>query len=447
MPLGTTLRSLLFAPRQLPILGDALAMRDDPLGTMMRLAREQGGLARIQFGPRRVWLLSDPALIEDVLVRNPKRYHRRTPVYRAMYKFMGPSILTVDGEDWRKHRRIVQPAFHKRRLESFAETITTIADSHLARWSGELDVADAMMRLTLKVVSDTLLGTETDAHSTEIGHHTAHAQRYAEEAMQQIFRLPKSIRTPRQRAADRTVAHLDRLAYDLIDAHANTPTGGDDAVSMLLEARYEDGSPLPRERIRNELVTLIVAGHETTSNALSWTLMRLSQHPAVARRLRAEIDEVLGSRTPTFDDLPKLRYARCVFDEAMRLHPPVWATSRIANERHELGRETIDEHEMLVISPYVTHRRPELWDNPEGFDPERWRTLGQTGALAPLTFFPFGGGARKCVGEAFAYLEAILILAMIMQRLDLHLTGRPIVPATQITLGFASGLWMKASAR
>lgn len=436
------------APRPLPIVGHALALQQDPLRLITALAREHGGMAPIRIGPLRGYLVSEPALVGEVLVSKAKHYTRKTRVYRAMTEFLGHGILTTEGEDWRVHRRIVQPAFHKQRLARFSDDIVRITDEALEGWAGELDVSDRMMRLTLRIVSEVLLGTKTESDAEDIGEAVDDAQRYVEEVMAQVVPTPRFLPTPRNRAFARALRTLDRVAYGIIDERRRSGVVGNDAVSMLLEARYEDGTPLSRERIRNELITLLAAGHETTANALSWTLMRLSMHPDIARRVVAEVDRVIGDRAPTFEDLPKLVLVRRVFDEAMRLHPPVWVTGRQVIEPHALGGRAMTPGEMVMLSPYVTHRRADLWDNPEGFDPDRWEALEARGALPPFTYYPFGGGTRKCVGEAFAYLEATLVLAMIAQRLRLQLVpGKPIAAAPQITLGLASGLWMKAIPR
>ena len=435
------------APRPLPLVGHALAMRADPLRLLSSLARTHGGVAPLQIGPMRGHLVSEPALVGEVLVHHKSRYSRRTRVYEAMAEFLGRGILTTEGDDWRIHRRIVQPAFHRKRLASFTDSIVAITASNLDSWRGEIDVSAAMMGLTLRIVSEVLLGTKTESNAEDIGEAVDAAQRFTETVIAQVIAVPRFVPTARNRDFGRALVTLDRVAYEIIDERTRSGARGDDCVSMLLDARYEDGQPLARRRIRDELVTMLAAGHETTSNALSWTLMRLSQHPEVRRRLVAEVDEVLEGRAPSFEDIAKLRYTRWVFDEAMRLHPPVWTTGRVALEPHTLGTRRIEKDDLLILSPYVTHRRADLWDNPEGFDPSRWEALSERGALAPFTFFPFGGGTRKCVGEAFAYLEAIVVLAMIAQRSELHLTARPVVPLPQITLGIAEGLWMQVAPR
>lgn len=435
------------SPRRLPFVGHGLAMREDPLRCVLALSRDHGGIAPVHIGPVRGVMIADPELIGEVLVRQQDRYTRKTIVYEAMARFLGRGILTTEGPDWRTHRRIVQPGFHKKRLASFADAIVDITRGDLASWQGEVDVSALMMRLTLRVVSEVMLGTRTEADAEAIGRAIDVGQRYTEALIVGGFELPKFVPTRRRRELARAIETLDRVAYTIIDERRRSGERGDDVTSMLLDARYEDGSELPRQRIRDELITLMVAGHETTSNALSWTLMRLSQHPDVARRLRAEVDEVLGERAPTFEDLPALRYTRWVLDEAMRLHPPATTTGRIALEPHTLGGHALDEGDLVLISFYALHRNPTVWDNPEGFDPDRWEALSEPGALPRFAFAPFGAGTRKCVGEAFAYLEATLILAMIAQRFELQLTSRPVVPSPQITLGMAEGLWMSARPR
>ncbi|MEM9693196.1 MAG: cytochrome P450 [Myxococcota bacterium] len=430
----------------LPLVGHAWEMRKDPLALLLELTHAHGGIAPITLGPYTGHLVTEPGLVEEVFVQHPERYHRRTRVYLAMAEFLGQSILTTEGDDWRVHRRIVQPGFQKKRLATFADRIGGIAEEAFDGWLGEVDVAARMMEVTLRIVSEVLLGTKTSGHADAIGASVEAGQRYAESVMAAVFTLPPSIPTPRRIAFNRTLARIDEVAFSLIDEKTRAIAegeAGDDVATMLLEARYEDGTPLERRRVRDELITLLAAGHETTSNALTWTLIRLSQHPDVRRRLREEVEGVLGGRTPGYDDVKRLTYTRWVFDESMRLHPPVWATGRCARVPHRLGNRDIAEGELLLISPYVTHRRPDLWDNAEGFDPERWRKLAPRGALPPFTFYPFGGGSRKCVGESFAYLEAVMLLAMLVQRYDLQLSGRPIRRLSQITMGTEGGVWMK----
>lgn len=435
--------------RRLPVVGHALQMGGDPLRLFTALAREHGGMAPIQIGPMKGYLLSDPELLSEVFVSKRKLYTRKTRVYDALAQFLGRGILTTEGDDWRVHRRMVQPAFHKKRLDAFSERTAKITEECLDAWpvDREIDMSDAMMRVTLRIVSEVLLGSETTEYATEIGQAVDDTQRWVERVISEGVPVPRWLPIARNRERDDLKARLDRLAYQMIEERERGERG-DDVISMLLDARYEDGSPVPRQRIRDELLTLLAAGHETTANATGWTLMRLSQHPDVARKLEAEVDEVLGGRRPTFEDLPKLRYTRWVFDESLRLHPPAWVTGRVVKEAHQLGGRSMEPGMLVLLSPYLAHRSVDLWDNPEGFDPDRWEKLSERGALPPFAFLPFGGGTRKCVGEAFAYLEATIVLAMCAQRFRFELApGVPIVRQPRITLGVEGALPMRVKRR
>jgi len=437
------------ALHRLPVVGEGLAFGDDPLGFLLRQAR-RGGVTTFRLGPMHAALVADPPRIADVLIHQRKRYSRNTRVYATMRKFLGRGILTSDGEHWRKHRRIVQPAFHRRRLQTYADFMVRSAIEAAARWRTDsvIDVAEEMMQLTLRIVSETLFGANTDDEAQAIGAAIDAGQRFTENVIKRIVPIPEWLPTEDNRRFREAVAELDRVAYRLIDARlAKKAAGealGDDVLSMLVLARTEDGQSLPREQIRDEVLTLLAAGHETTANALSWTFELLSRHPLVLQKLRTEVNTVLGDRAATIEDVPALRYARFVFDESLRVRPPVFLTGRIVLEAHELGGVALAPDTLVLLSPWVTGRDERYFPNPEGFDPDRWEALSQPKALPPMAFFPFGGGARKCVGEAMAYLEGVLVLATLVQRVSLELVpGHPVVPATQITMGLEHGLRMR----
>ncbi len=439
-------------PPALPLVGHALAMAKDPLGLVLRLG-QQGDVVPLRLGSVRAHLVGSAEGAEAVLRSQAKHYSRKTRVWDVMRMFLGDGILLTEGPQWKSQRRVVNPAFHRRRLASFADTMRGETDAMLAGWrDGQtLDVADAMMRLTLRIVSQTLFGTTTEADADVIADAVDRGQRYAEASMSGLNLVPVKVPTRRNRAFLRAIADLDRVALRLIETRRDelrAADAGDDVLTMLLEARTEDGEELPTKQIRDEVITLLSAGHETTANALAWTFYRLSRHPEVLRTLTAQIDEALGGEPPTPDDLARVPYARWVFDEALRLHPPAWITGRLVKEPHTLLGVPQRPGDVTLISPYVVHRRATTFANPEGFDPARWEALSQPKALPPFAFFPFGGGPRKCIGEAFAYLEALLVLVRVLQRFQLELVpGHPVVPAPQITLGLAQGLRMTLRAR
>lgn len=432
---------------RLPFLGHLLALQADPLRFLDRLAEQHAEIASIGMGPLRGHVVISPDLVGEVLREKGERYGRGTRVYKAMTGFLGYGILTSEGEHWRKHRRIVQPGFHPRRLQAFAETMTRVTSEGVDGWGDEIELREAMMRITLGIVGETLFGTQTGAIAEDVGRAVDAAQRYAEKVIGSIVVEPDFVPTRRNRDFQRHVARLDVLLYDLIDARMRSSARGDDVLSMLVDARDEDGKPISRKQIRDEVATLLAAGHETTANALVWTFYRLSRHPEAGRKLRRELDEVLGGRVPTFADVPQLVQTARVLDESMRLHPPVWLTGRMAMEDHALGGHPIRKGDLLLISPWINHRHPRFWTDPEGFDPDRWAEL-EKGARHPFQYYPFGGGPRKCVGAGFARMEGILALATIAQRVQLELVpGQRVEALPQITLGVRDPLRMAVRKR
>ena len=423
-------------------------MRRDPLGFLGSLAEAHRarGLAPLTLGTTPGYLVFAPELVERVLRSSMRSFNRQTPVYRTLSRFLGRGILTSEGDHWRKHRRVVQPAFHRQRLQAFGDVMVRLVDEAIDRWSSPFDLTDEMMRLTLGVVGETLFGTDMQWMSEELSKALDTAQRHTESVVAGLVPLDEAVPSRRGRRFAKAIDTMDRLAYQLIDRRREAGTHGDDVLGMLLAARGENGEPLPRRQVRDEVLTLVSAGHETTANALSWTLIEGGRHPDHWQRLVREVDEALGGRRPSSDDLGALPTIRRVLDEAMRLHPPVWTTGRIADESVALGDVKLAPGELVLLSPWVTHRLPSLWRQPETFDPDRW--LEPAVPAHPLAFFPFGGGARKCVGEAFAYLEATLVLARIAQRVRLELVpGEPLRAEPQITLGVAGDTRVSATAR
>lgn len=350
---------------------------------------------------------------------------------------------------------MIQPAFHRRRLEALSGEVVDVIDQHLRSWTATtskgdqvFDARDAMMHLTLELASSILVGARTKRDAEALGAAVDSGQQYVQRMLP--FPWLASFSPLNRRLMAPTRKTLDKIAFRLIrtrreELKRDLNAKHNDALSMLLDARYEDGSPMPDQQIRDEMMTLLVAGHETTSNAVSWTLWYLAKHPEVRRQLESEVDRVVGDRLPTFADMNALPFTRAVLDESMRLRPPVWVTGRVCTTAHDFGGVHFDVGQLVLISPWVVHRRADIYDNPNAFDPSRWDQI--RGQLPPMAFLPFGGGARKCVGEAFAYLEAILMLVMITQRMRLELAPGNVVMEPQITLGFAKGLRMKVTPR
>ncbi|MGF7237121.1 MAG: cytochrome P450 [Frankia sp.] len=447
-------------------IGAIRLLRADPLAGLTRLRREFGPIVRLSSRPVSAFLVADPAAIADGLVGS-NRTHAKGAVRRGfgssetvvqpLTMLLGQGLLTSAGEVHRRQRRLMQPLFHRQRIEGYGDTFARIADDTAATWRDgqRLDVHAEMTEMTLAIVARTLFGVDLDSEivavvRTAIDENMPAAGRARLPGFETFERLP--LPAPRRRRAARE--SLDRVVYDLIEARRAAGAGGDDLLSLLLSTRDADtGAGMADEEVRDEALTIMLAGHETTANALSWTFHLLGGDPEVAARMHAELDTVLAARTPTMDDLPRLPYTDAVFRESMRLYPPVWAMGRHLTEEREVGGFLLPAGSTLLFSQWVVHRDERWWPNPDRFDPTRW--LGATigvGAAPPdqprYSYFPFGGGPRQCIGNTFAHAEGVLALAAISRRwLFAPVAGVEIVPQPLVTLRPRDGLPMTAHRR
>ncbi len=427
-------------PRGLPLLGSALAFGRDPLDFLTRTARTYGDVARITFGPGKIYQISHPELIEQVLVANNRIFPKEDiEQMRGSldYLLFGTGLLTSNGEFWLRQRRLAQPAFHRQRVVGYSEATVESAHRMLAGWSDgqALDVHEEMMRLTLEIVGRTLFGSEVSTEASEVGESLGVVMDVSADSLGKPFQLPYTVPTPSNRRFVAAVRRLEAVIARMISERRATDADTGDLLSMLLHARDEDGSRMDDRQLRDELITLFLAGHETTALALSWTWYLLAQHPEAEARLHQELDRVLGGRAPTMADLPELRYTELVLRESMRLYPPAWILSgRVAARDTELGGFQIPAGSVMSVSQWVVHRDPRFFPQAERFLPERWE--GDLEKRLPrFAYFPFGGGPRLCIGQAFAMMEATLILAAVAQRFRLALVpGQRVVPQPSITL-------------
>ena len=419
-----------------PILGHMRGAVDDPLRSFLRWREEVGDIARARLGGIVVHMISSPALVREVLKDRHREFVKPIQGRRNLSRILGNGLLVSEGEFWLRQRRIMQPAFHKKRISGFGERMVQAAEDLGDEWATRdepFDVSHDMMRITLRIVQETLLGTTASSDADQVGESVS----YVISAMNQRFRRvvmpPENWPTPANRRFAKHREVLDAAVGSIIRARRASPERGDDLLSMLLDSVDEEtGESMTDEQLRDEVMTIFLAGHETTANALSWTFYLLGKHPEVARRLREELSEVLGGRTPTTEDYPNLKYTRMVFCESMRLYPPAWIMARAPREDVELGGYTIEAGSRIFIPPWVVHRNPNVWPDPEGFDPERFR---DPKAIDPFAFFPFGGGRRMCIGQGFAMLEGVLLLASLTQRFRLELVpGHPVEPEALVTL-------------
>lgn len=418
----------------LPLVGNALRAFRDPLAFLFRSARRYGDVVDLGVPIKRTLLVSHPELIEQVLVRDHKSYVKDWTT-RDLGELLGRGLVTSDGDLWKRQRRLMQPAFHRERVAAYGQVMVQMTERTLDGWAAgqERDIHEEMMKLTREIVATTLFSADvaTDARGVGAALEAA-VRRYAE--IPPGVPLLRRIPTPGKRRFDRGVRQLDALIARLIaERRAGSPDAGD-LLSMLVWARGEAGEQMPDRQIRDEVMTLFLAGHETTALALTWTWVLLARHPAVRDRLLRELDEVLGGRAPTPDDLPKLRYTEHVVTESMRLYPPVWVIGREAVAPTTVGDFEVPKGTQIWISQHIVHRDPRYYADPEAFLPERWED-DLARRLPRYAYFPFGGGPRVCIGNAFAMMEATLLLAAIARRFTIALVpGQEITPEASVTL-------------
>jgi cytochrome P450 len=434
-------------PKGPPLLGHLFAFRRDPLAFLSRIARDYpGDVLRFRPGPRDVYLLKHPDLIKDVLVTHQHDYSKSRGLEWAKL-FLGEGLLTSEGEFHTRQRRLAQPAFHRQRIGSYADDMVQRTVRAREAWSAGqvLDVDDEMMRLTLAVVSSSLFGTDVGASAEQVSEDLASIIALFPRFSLPLFGLIQKLPLPSNVRFDRAVARLDALVYRLISERQRDGRDHGDLLSMLVLAQDDEGGGRMTDRqLRDEVITLLLAGHETTSNALTWTWYLLSQNPEAEARWREELRRVLGDRVPTIEDLPALRYTEMVLAESMRLFPPAWGIGRRALRDVTLGGFAIRKGAILALSPYIVHRDARFWPDPLRFDPDRF-TPEAKAARPRFAYFPFGGGARSCIGEPFAWMEGVLLLATIGQRWGLRLLpGHPVELQALMTLRPRYGMRMVA---
>lgn len=408
-------------PRPLPVVGNILDFRRDQLGYLQQLQRRYGKMATIYIGNTPVVLLFRPEHVRYVLTENPRNFTSRE-VAEGLRQLIGDGLLTIDGETHRQQRRRVQPAFHKKRVESYASTMVQYAEEMLKGWYvGErLDVSVAMQELTLRIVGKCLFNVDLDEQVNSMGSDftamIANPVGLLEGFLNIRIDSPLTAYGRRMEAKRR----VDEFIYALISKRRAEGQDKGDVLSMLLqEHEGEDtlADKLTDKQVRDHTMTFVAAGHETTANALTWTFYLLSRYPQVRDKLLAELKSVLNGRAPTVDDLAKLPYLEWVLNESMRLYPPAWTQGRRAVEAFELDGVHFPAGTMVMFSQWVIHRLPEIWGDAEVFRPERWDPASdEKEKMPPWSYFPFGGGPRICIGMPFAQLEAKLLLATILQR-------------------------------
>jgi cytochrome P450 len=422
----------------------------DILGFYSRSQREYGDVVQLDLAGWTSFLVSHPDAIETVLVTNHRNFIKHTFFWRHVTTMFGKGLLTSEGSHWVQQRKLIQPAFHRDRINSYGSVMVASTERILEGWrDGQTrDVHADMMLLTMDIVVRTLFGSGVSAEDA------AAVSAAFNVAIDEIavrfrrpFKIPDWIPVPSNVRFNRAVRELDRLMYSLIRARRTSPERGNDLLSMLVDVRDENGEGMSEKQLRDEAITLFLAGHETTAIALSWTWYLLSEHPEVKAKLHEELDRVLGGRAPATEDLPRLEYTNRVILESMRLYPPAYAFGREALADCEVGGYRVPKGASVFMMPWILHRDARWFPSPETFDPDRW-TEAFTRGLPAFAYLPFGGGPRRGIGNTIAMMEAVLALATMARRFDLTLVpGHRVEPFASITLRPKYGMKMSVRAR
>jgi len=402
-----------------------------------------------KFGWVGFYMITDPDLMHEILVDRPEEFYKIKLIKYALGPFLGNGLLTNEGDFWKRQRKLAQPAFHFKRIESYADIMVDYARRMLSAWrTGETRRLDReMMKLTLNIVAKTLFDADVSGDADRVGDLLTRILEASNDRLNAAVQLPDWLPNPKTRQMYRDIAELDVIIQRFIDERRQSGEDKGDLLSMLLQARDDEGKPMDDKQLRDELMTIFLAGHETTAMNLTWTWYLLMEHPEVMARLKAEIDAALGDRPATMADLTNLKYAEMVIKESMRLYPPAPSVGREPIHDLQLGGYTVPKGALLTLSIYGLHRNPKVFANPEVFDPERFSPENEKN-IPRYGYLPFGAGPRVCIGNSFAMMEARLILATMVQQAEMALVpGQKIVPKQLVTVRPANGIEVKVSLR
>jgi cytochrome P450 len=408
------------------VWGALREIQRDPLGLIVRVRERCGDVVRVPVAHREIVLVSSASGVQHVLVEHTKNYPKAPIAYAELKSRLGSGLVTSGGELWARQRRLIQPAFHRARIAGFGSTMARCTAEMLDGWSDRLDanasidVARAMMELTWRILGETLLSLDVRDEVDEVGQALELLLQHAADHNAKLLPFPHWVPTPQNRRAARALARLDGVVQRAIAAGRRQAASGEvraDLLAMLIDATDDKGA-MSDAQLRDELLTLMAAGHETTSNALTWALWRMAKHPEVAAAVRKEVADVTQGAAPSFEDLPRMPLVERAVQETLRLHPPVWTLMRQAVEDDVIDGYSVRAGTVVAVCTWGTHRHPAYWPDPEAFDPARF----VEGHARPKgAYFPFSAGPRKCIGDTFAFLETKLLLATMLQRAHFEL--------------------------
>jgi cytochrome P450 len=411
-------------PKGYPVFGSVFEPKGDTITYLTKCTREYGDIVFFRFLGVPACFVNGPEHIESVLVAQNNNFVKSKD-YRAMRRVLGNGLLLSEGEFWRRQRKLIQPAFHQGRITAYAEIMIAHTERMLASWSDgqSLDMHEAMMRLTLGIVAKTLFDADISHEAEDVDAAlTVLMGKFLRQAGMALL-LPTWVPLPTSQLLKRAVGRLDNVIYSIIEQRRASGQMSGDLLSVFLQAHDDEGVGMTDRQLHDEIMTLFLAGHETTANVLSWTWYLLGQNPRVEEKLTQELSRVLAGRVPTPADLPRLTYTDTVLREAMRLYPPVWVIGRRALAPFRLGEYELPADTNVLISQLIMHKDARYFPDPQRFDPDRWSASNpQSASLPRFAYFPFGGGPRVCIGAGFAMMEAVLLLATIAQQFRIEVS-------------------------
>lgn len=436
------------SPGLFKLLPSLPKLRDDTLGFLENAARQYGDLIQFKLGPFSAFVLSHPTYVQHILQDNNKNYTKDTFQYNGLSKVTGRGLLTSDGDLWLQQRRRMQPAFNRKHIDGFGALMSDAAVSKVNEWQvGQtIDVDREMMELALEILGKALLGVDLRTEAPTLTSAVLVALDHVVHSFKSPDILPAFLRTPRRQKFRQAMETLDDAVQEIIDHHRAKKDDSIDAKSLLdvmLYSKDDSGQTMSDQQVRDELITILIAGHETVASALTWSCYLLASNPQAEERLHQELTQVLQGRAPTVEDLPELDFTRRVFDEALRLYPPAWLVTRKAVQKDLINGVEIPAGSIMVVSITNVHKNPEFWENPLMFDPDRF--LPENSKQRPkFAYLPFGGGPRLCIGNYFALIEGPLVLASIYQKYGLKLdSDHKVIVDALVTLRPQNGLPMQ----
>lgn len=425
----------------LPIIGALPQLLWNPIKFCANSLRQTDGIATVSIGPMKMYLLSRPDYIDYMLRSNNKNFTKEGGLWDTLRMAIGNGLAASDGSFWLRQRQMMQPHFHRQRLSGLISLMSSAVKEELDRLQVEVrsgrpvQLPAEMARMSMRIIVRTMFGTNIEPEEMERFSRIADTIQIHISRRVWVFYLPQWISSTVDRGYWRHMEELDQIIYRLIDRTSQESDRSDALISMLLDARDEDtGAQMDRKQLRDEALTIFLAGYETVATACSWAFYIMSQHPEVERKLRAEVEEKLQGAVPGFEDLGKLEYTKCVFQETMRLYPPVWLIPRTASQDDVIGGYRIPAKSVVAAVTYAVHHDPKVWEHPEVFDPERF-TPARSEGRPPSAYIPFGIGPRQCIGNNFALMEGVLLLAMMVQRYHVKLLpGQRVEPRAEAVI-------------